>query len=122
MSEPRIHLLYHRLGDLIPPPRNSHLEQGRPYGAQTSLLAYLHIQEELTARQMQVLRAIQGLGGAATMHEVAAQLNVPLNTISGRFSELFTLGAIEKMGRIGPEGYPKRTKYGIVSVICYGNR
>lgn len=55
---------------------------------QAKLTAFLSIQDDLSKRQLEVLHAIDDLGGSATMHEVSEYLKVPLNAISGRFSEL----------------------------------
>lgn len=64
----------------------------------TRLTAYEAILENLTERQGAVLEAIKGLGGRATMHQVAEAMHVPLNTISGRFSELRRLNLIKEFG------------------------
>lgn len=42
----------------------------------------------LMGRKLQVLNSIKSLGGEATMWEVSQIMNVPVHTISGRFSEL----------------------------------
>lgn len=51
----------------------------------------------MTDRQSVVYGAIQQLK-EATCHDVAMFLNVPVNTISGRFSELKRKNKIEKVG------------------------
>jgi hypothetical protein len=56
-------------------------------GTEASLDAFKSILHELPQRRRVVLEAIAELG-TATAKEVAAYLGVPLNTISGRFSEL----------------------------------
>lgn len=66
---------------------------------QASLTAYFDIKDEIPQRQTQIVNAIRDLGGKATMHEVARHLELPLNAISGRFSEL------RRKLRIRPMGY-----------------
>lgn len=61
---------------------------------QTSLLAYSIVKPGLTARQEQVYNTLILMGGSGTMHRVAMKLLVPLNCISGRFSELERKGMI----------------------------
>ena len=55
---------------------------------QTSLVAYQKVLPTLTRRQQEVLDALEGLGGSATMHRVAMHILRPLHCISGRFGEL----------------------------------
>lgn len=65
---------------------------------QTSLTAFSSaVRPNLTARQMAVLRVLKDFG-PMTMHEVAIKLLRPLNTLSGRFSEL------ERKQMIAPSG------------------
>lgn len=52
----------------------------------------------LTGRKLQVLEALKKLGGEGTMYEVGQLLNLPLNNISGRFSELKKLQLITENG------------------------
>lgn len=56
---------------------------------------------ELTERQRNVLEALRSLDKPSSMHEVAEAMNVPLNTISGRFGpkELRGKGYIKVVGR-----------------------
>jgi hypothetical protein len=56
-------------------------------GTEASLDAYATILPTLPQRRRVVFEAIATMG-TATAKEVAAYLGVPLNTISGRFSEL----------------------------------
>lgn len=67
--------------------------------SQTSLIAWMDVQKDITERQNQVIQAIRELNGVATMHAVAFRLNLPLHTISGRFSELVKCGRLEPVGR-----------------------
>lgn len=55
----------------------------------------------LMGRKLQVLNSIKSLGGEATMWEVSQLMNVPVHTISGRFSELSSdkLKLIEDTGK-----------------------
>lgn len=72
----------------------------------------------LRERQYAVLSALQKLGGKATMHDVSTHLNVPLYTISGRFSELVNQHLIEKTGKIKePNWKVGRTVYRLISNI-----
>ena len=57
------------------------------HGTEASLDAYASILPTLPQRRRVVFEAIAALYNA-TAKEVAAYLGVPLNTISGRFSEL----------------------------------
>lgn len=54
----------------------------------------------LTPRQREVLGGLKRLG-RATSRDVAFALRIPLNKISGRFSELERRGFIVKAGRRG---------------------
>ena len=56
------------------------------------------IKPELSGRKLQVIQAIRDLGNQATMYEVSEHLNVPLNCISGRTSELKRMNLIEETG------------------------
>jgi Mn-dependent DtxR family transcriptional regulator len=76
---------------------------------QTRLDAFIFVSDNLASREKDVLNAIKSLGGRATMHQVAAYMNVPLNTISGRFSALFRKGSIVHGGIERPEGKRPRT-------------
>lgn len=63
----------------------------------TQMDAWVKVQENLADRQKLVLRVIQA-HYPITMHGVADILEVPLNTISGRFSELRGKDSIKKVG------------------------
>lgn len=78
---------------------------------QTSLLAYQSIRTDLTRRQEQVYNTLILMGGQGTMHEVAMKLLVPLNTISGRFSELERKGWIKSDHLQTHPGRTPRTVY-----------
>lgn len=78
---------------------------------QTSLSAWSEVRKDLNRRQLDVLHAIIQLGGRATMHRVALRLNVPLNTISGRFSELQRKGYLQPVEIDQTPGYRARTVY-----------
>lgn len=76
---------------------------------QTKLDAFNFVLCNLSTREDDVLRAIKELGGRATMHQVATYMNVPLNTISGRFSALFRKGSVVHAGIERPQGKRPRT-------------
>lgn len=82
---------------------------------QTRLDAYIFVSENLNTRENDVLCAIKALGGRATMHQVATYMNVPLNTISGRFSALFRKGSVIHDGIERPEGKRPRTIFRVKS-------
>lgn len=52
----------------------------------------------LSGRKLEVLNAIKSLGGKATLYEVGQNLNKPIHTISGRFTELKKLELIQDTG------------------------
>jgi hypothetical protein len=81
---------------------------------QTSLLAYQSIKPGLTARQEQVYNALILIGGSGTMHRVAMKLLVPLNCISGRFSELERKGYIRGDQYEVVPGRVPRTVYRVI--------
>lgn len=60
----------------------------------TSLKAFEKILRELPKRQMQVFEKVHSFPGI-TIREVAIKMNVGVNVISGRFSELEEKGIIE---------------------------
>lgn len=67
--------------------------------------AHAHVLVDLAARQEAVLGVIRNSAAGATSHEVAVDLGVPLNTISGRFTELAAMGKIRAAGtRANPSG------------------
>ena len=76
---------------------------------QTRLDAFSFVSGNLASRESDVLIALRQLGGSGTMHQVATYMNVPLNTISGRFSALFRKGMIAHSGIERPEGKRPRT-------------
>lgn len=78
---------------------------------QSSLSSFTAIRPSLSRRQKEVLEAIRALGGRATMHEVAARLGIPLNAISGRFTELVKKGKIDEWGTESKIGRQPRTVY-----------
>jgi hypothetical protein len=56
------------------------------------------VKPELKGRKLAVINALIELGGSGTMYEVGKLLNMPLNNISGRFSELVKSGKIDGIG------------------------
>lgn len=78
---------------------------------QSSLSSFTSIRPSLSKRQKEVLETIRALGGRATMHEVAARLGIPLNAISGRFTELSRKGKIGEAGIDQESGRQPRTIY-----------
>lgn len=60
----------------------------------TQWAAWQQVQSNLTDRQKEVFEVIKSRPGGVTSKEVARALDVPLNTISGRFSELKADGII----------------------------
>lgn len=79
---------------------------------QTKLEAYLSIEYSLPKRQLDVINALKELN-RATMHQVADHMVVPLNTISGRFSELKRKGLIKEVEIIKVSG-SSRTVFEVV--------
>jgi len=76
---------------------------------QTRLAAWQEVRKELSFRQREVFLILRQMGGKATMHEVALRLFKPLNTISGRFSELREKGLIEPAEIDRTPGHRPRT-------------
>lgn len=67
----------------------------------TSIANYHNIiKPELTVRQKEVYNLIERFG-ELTSNDVALYLEVRLNTISGRFSELKKAGKIKEVGKRG---------------------
>ena len=64
---------------------------------QTSLNAWYKIEESLRFRQKEVFDSIMRLQPCSSL-DVAEWLHRPLHTISGRFSELQTMGLIKSYG------------------------
>jgi DNA-binding MarR family transcriptional regulator len=62
-----------------------------------SLMAWESIQKELTPREMKVFEKVYTFPGI-TQRETAEKLNVPVHTISGRFTALENKGIIKVIG------------------------
>jgi DNA-binding MarR family transcriptional regulator len=77
-----------------------------------SLMAWESIQKELTPREMKVFEKVYTFPGI-TQRETAEKLNVPVHTISGRFTALENKGIIKVIGekKIG------NRNHGIYSVV-----
>ncbi len=76
------------------------------------------VKQSIRESQYAVLSALRELGGKGTMHQVAGVLKVPLNCISGRFSELSRKHLIEKTCRIrDPNWKAGRTVYRLISNV-----
>jgi len=83
---------------------------------QCKLLAWTEVQTKLTNRQKEILKAFILRGRktgerSATMHQIAEWMGVPLNTVSGRFSELKAKGWLKEHGVERPEGRRPRTSF-----------
>lgn len=66
---------------------------------ENSLAVYREkVQPTLKGRKLEVLNAINELGGSATMYEVGIKMNRPIHTISGRFGELALMQLISDSG------------------------
>ena len=65
--------------------------------SQTSLEAYVSIRDELPARQMQVLRALNNLG-QATFTMISEHIRMPINSITPRVNELVKKGLVRPAG------------------------
>lgn len=63
----------------------------------TSLAAWTKVKKDLTPRQKMVIIQLKKKPGS-TIRDVAERLKVYPNTVSGRFSELETLGVIKITG------------------------
>jgi Mn-dependent DtxR family transcriptional regulator len=59
----------------------------------TSLLAYTGILEELGERQFDVYRVL-AIKGALNNTQIAKELNLPINSITGRVYELRMMGVV----------------------------
>lgn len=82
---------------------------------QASLESYILIRQELNQRQEQVLNTLKLFGEkGATMHQVAAEMGVPLHTISPRFSELRKAGLIKAIRHTEEGEGRKKTIFGVV--------
>ena len=64
----------------------------------TQQAAWIELKVKLTERQRQVVEVITSRGGACTSFKVAEVLNVPINYVSGRFTELNDKGVIVDSG------------------------
>jgi len=73
--------------------------------AETSLEAYEYLKanNKLGPAQKEVLEALKELG-KATSKGIAKKLRRPLNTISGRITELIDMGLIEVIGKVKEDG------------------
>ena len=73
--------------------------------AETSLEAYEYLKtnNKLGPAQQEVLQALKELG-KATSKGIAKKLKKPLNSISGRITELIDMGLIEVIGRVKEDG------------------
>ena len=65
----------------------------------TSKQAAEKVKETLASRQEVVLRVLNSY--PRTVDDVSALLNVPPNAVSGRFTELKSMGYIEPTGEVG---------------------
>lgn len=65
--------------------------------AETSSSAYQKIKPSLGARQQEVYEAISDMG-VATNEMVAEYLNLPINSVTGRVTELKRFGMLECAG------------------------
>lgn len=81
---------------------------------QTQIQSYILIKESLGKRHKQILELLSVT--PLTIHEISQSLNLPLNSISGRLTEL------EKKGKIQPKGiiYYEPTKRNI-TIWGYNN-
>jgi hypothetical protein len=79
-----------------------------------SVESFRSIRPFLNNRQMEVILALKRLGGMATMHEVGLYMKKPLNSISGRFSELSQKQMITPCGVDKSPQYRPRTIYRLV--------
>ncbi len=78
-------------------------------------MAWINVSKNLNERQSAVISAMKNLGGKATMHQVAAFLNVGVHTVSPRFSELFRKEMIIPIGKIVEvEGQKPRTLFQVL--------
>jgi len=73
--------------------------------AETSLEAYEYLKanNKLGPAQQEVLEALKELG-KATSKRIAKKLGKPLNTISGRITELIDMGLVEVIGKVKEDG------------------
>jgi predicted HTH transcriptional regulator len=73
--------------------------------ADTSIEAYEYLKTNnlLTQRQQEVFNCLKA-NGIMTAKQIARKLNKPLNTISGRITELINMGMVKVVGRIKEDG------------------
>jgi predicted transcriptional regulator len=73
--------------------------------AETSLEAYEYLKStgKLSQRQQEVYKCLLE-NGVMTSKQIAKKLNKPLNTISGRITELINMGMVKVVGRIKEDG------------------
>lgn len=71
------------------------------------------IKPKLNERQTAVLSTMKQMNFPCTMHEVAEFMQVPLNTISGRFSELKRMNKITAIGRTNNTTGKRKTVYAL---------
>lgn len=84
---------------------------------ETSLFAYITIENSLSRRQDDVIQALEILG-PSTNHEIATYLGLDPNSITGRINELCEQGRVEFTGKrpCNDTGYLAKT-HGIVGTI-----
>lgn len=76
--------------------------------AHTSISAYKAIQDKLTPRQQQVLEVLERFGKASNQ-QIADNLGMPINRITGRVNELVKLQRVEQAGtRTGKYGFTEK--------------
>lgn len=72
--------------------------RSRHGGNPESEFAFLDLCNTLPRQRAEVLSAIRGVAGGITCKELAAEWEVGMNEISGRFTELKRAGLISKIG------------------------
>ena len=77
---------------------------GREMNPNSVMIYREKILPTLSGRKLQVLNAIKELGGSATLYEVAKHLNIGVNCISGRFTELKRVELIEDTKQLKKHG------------------
>jgi predicted transcriptional regulator len=79
--------------------RRKDISENKHGGNKESRNAYKRHESRLEVQRNEVLALISKHGGLS-MKEVAALMDVPFNTVSGRGSELKQLGKVEKTGEV----------------------
>jgi predicted ArsR family transcriptional regulator len=79
----------------------------------TSLMAYDSILKELTPREMKVYEKVLTFPGI-TQRETAEKLEVPVHTISGRFTRLENGGIIKVIGEKKLDGGRNHKTYSVI--------